>query len=172
LLSPGNAKSVQLSNAPMSMKKKSAGRTAETSGDPLRQFLTDQTNHRLTTAEYVAQGVAQVGPQQVEQVEAELPELRKRIAQITDSRRLRSRLEVLAQFLAESGNGTAAAPEARRDAAFALAYFSHGSERIPNETPEYGLLDDALVVEAVLERNSAALREHWHRAGRELPDPI
>lgn len=156
----------------MSMKKKTAGRAAGTSGDPLNTFLTDQTNHRLTTAEYLAQGVTHVGPKQVEQVEAELPELRKRIAAITDSRRLRNRLEVLAQFLAESSNGVAAATEARRDAAFALAYFLHGSERIPNETPQYGLLDDALVVEAVLERNSAALREHWHRAGRELPDPI
>jgi uncharacterized membrane protein YkvA (DUF1232 family) len=171
-MSPGNAKSVPLSNARMSTKKKSAGRAAGSSGDPLNEFLTDQVNHRLTTAEYVAQGVTHVGPRQIERVESELPALRKRIAGITDSRRLQRRLEVLAQFLAESGNGAAAAPDARREAAFALAYFSHGSERIPNETPEYGLLDDALVVEAVLERNSAALREHWHRAGRELPDPI
>jgi uncharacterized membrane protein YkvA (DUF1232 family) len=85
---------------------------------------------------------------------------------------LQMRLVVLAQYFEETIKGPEAHAAARKEIAFALHYFDQASDRIPDDTPQYGLLDDALVVEAVIERNSAALREHWHRAGRELIDPL
>jgi uncharacterized membrane protein YkvA (DUF1232 family) len=156
----------------MPTKNKPATNGRPSSDDPLAQFFADAANKRLSTAEYVAQGVTRVGPAQIQQMESELPELRKKIQGITSSNRLQQRLELLADFLRESGNGSSVATETRREVAFALAYFSHGSDRIPDETPDYGLLDDALVVEAVLERNGAALRQHWDRSGLALPDPL
>jgi uncharacterized membrane protein YkvA (DUF1232 family) len=140
--------------------------------DKLTNFFGDPASKRLTTAEYVAQGVPHVTNQHLDQLQQRLGQLRQRIVQIEDSARLQMRLTVLALYFEETGSGREQYSAARKEVAFALIYFSQASDRIPDGVPEYGLLDDALVVEAVLERNSAALREHWHRAGRELIEPL
>ena len=145
--------------------------TAPAGQNRLTRFLRDPANKRLSTAEFVERGVLCVSEAEIRALQAELGQVRQKIDQIPDSQRLQSRLHLLAQYVEESRNGTVHATDTCREAAFALAYFAHGSDRIPDETPEYGLLDDALVVEAVLERNSAALREHWQRANRPWPEP-
>lgn len=138
--------------------------------DPLTEFLTNPENKHLSTAEYVAQGVGRVTDWHLRQLQPRLEEIRERIIKIKDSERLQYRLVALAHFFEETATGPEAHSDARREVAFALAYFFHGGDRIPDGTPRYGLLDDALVVEAVLERSEAALREHWHREGREWPE--
>lgn len=155
----------------MPTKKKSEHSSSPTEKDELSEFFSDPASKRLSTAEYVAQGVTHVTDWHMREMQKRLAVLRDRVAQITDSPRLQFRLEAFLRFMAET-DGAALGTAARKEVAFALAYFFHSADRIPDGTPHYGLLDDALVVEAVLERNEAALREHWHRAGRTWPDPL
>jgi hypothetical protein len=50
---------------------------------------------------------------------------------------------------------------------FALLYFLKGFDRIPDTVPEIGLLDDALIVQTVLQRQAVTLRAHALRSGRD-----
>lgn len=157
----------------MTSAKKSHGTATEPKAkDPLTEFLTDPETKHLSTAEYVSRGVSHVTDRHLRQMQPRLDVLRERIVKINDSSRLQYRLAMFAQFFEETANDVEAHTPARKEVAFALAYFFHGGDRIPDGTPRYGLLDDALIVEAVLERNEAALREHWHREGRQWPEGL
>lgn len=138
--------------------------------DPLAAFLSDPETRKLSTGEFVSQGVTRVSPQHLELLVARLDALRERIGKIADSPLLQTRLLAFAEFLGRTHQGPEAELPARRDVAFALAYFFEGSDRIPDGTPQYGLLDDALVVAAVLERVEPALRAHAQRHPNTLPD--
>lgn len=97
-----------------------------------------------------------------------LPLLAK-IEQLDESAHLRHRLELLATYVDEAcADGFTGAP-AHREATFALLYFLKGFDRIPDTVPEIGLLDDAMVVQIVLQRHAATLRAHWLRRGRGWP---
>ena len=65
-------------------------------------------------------------------------------------------------------DGQAGIP-AHRDAAFALLYFLKGFDRVPDSVPEVGLLDDALIIQTVVQRHMARLRAHWRRHHRTWP---
>jgi len=140
--------------------------------DPLAEFLSDPESRKLSTAEFVSRGVTHVTERHLDRLVPRLHALRERIAKINDSPLLQSRLLVFADFLAATHHGPEAAQPARREAAFALAYFFEGSDRIPDGTPLYGLLDDALVVQDVLQRVEPALRAHAQRHQLTLPDPL
>jgi uncharacterized membrane protein YkvA (DUF1232 family) len=155
----------------MPTKRKSESSPQSAGKDELNEFFLDPASKRLSTAEYVAQGVTHVSDWHVREMQKRLAVLRDRVAQINDSPRLQLRLEAFLRFMEETADSDVATA-ARQEVAFALAYFFHSADRIPDGTPHYGLLDDALVVEAVLERNEAALREHWRRAGRSWPEPL
>jgi uncharacterized membrane protein YkvA (DUF1232 family) len=92
-----------------------------------------------------------------------------KIAGLESGSRLRRRFEVLARFLDEWSEEDGAPTVAVREAAFALLYFSTGFDRIPDSIPEIDLLDDALIVQTVLQRHATALRAHWLRRGRAWP---
>lgn len=92
-----------------------------------------------------------------------------KINEVVDSVHLRTRLEVLAWYFDEAcADGQTGTP-AHREAAFALLYFLKGFDRIPDTVPEIGLLDDAMIVEVVLQRNATAYRAHWMRRRRAWP---
>ena len=78
-------------------------------------------------------------------------------------------LQLLALYLDESAAERTTLTPALREAAFALLYFLKGFDRIPDTVPEIGLLDDALIVQCVLDRHAAALRAHWLRRNRQWP---
>lgn len=138
--------------------------------DPLAAFLSDPETRKLSTGEFVSQGVTRVSDHHLDLLVSRLDALRERIAKINDSPLLQTRLLAFADFLGKTRAGPEAALPARRDVAFALAYFFEGADRIPDGTPQYGLLDDALVVEAVLERVDPALRAHAQRHTDTPPD--
>ena len=98
-----------------------------------------------------------------------LPQVRKKSAAITDSMRLRHRIEVLADYFQDSPAG---ASPAQREVAFVLYYFLKGYDFIPDSIPEIGLLDDALLVESVLLRNQHVLCSHWAARRRAWPENI
>ncbi len=124
-------------------------------------------NHTSPTT-YVVNGADTVTPTDLTGLRQLLPQVRKKAAAITDSTRLRERVELLSRFFEESADtgGTAE----RRETAFVLFYFLKGYDLIPDALPEIGLLDDALLVETVWHRNQLALRSHWAAQGRPWPE--
>jgi len=98
------------------------------------------------------------------------PALETKLAGITDSARLRGRVTLLLQYLAETPADPANA--CQREAAFAVFYFLKGFDLIPDSLPGIGLLDDAVLVETALRRNEHELREHWAARGRAWPESV
>ena len=78
------------------------------------------------------------------------------------------RVEVLAGFVEETP--AAVRTVGQREAAFVLYYFLKGQDLIPDNIPEIGLLDDALLVETAFYRNLHELRSHWAAQGRPWPE--
>jgi uncharacterized membrane protein YkvA (DUF1232 family) len=115
----------------------------------------------------VAQGAECVSAGDLAELHRLLPEVRSKAARITASKRLRQRVELLSAFLQDSPAG--ADSPAHREVAFVLYYFLKGQDLIPDAIPDIGLLDDALLVDAALQRNLLALQSH--RADRGLPWP-
>ena len=117
-----------------------------------------------STSEHVARGADCVRPADLTGFQYILPEVRLKAALLGASSRLRQRVEILALFLEETPAG--ANTTAQREAAFVLYYFLKGHDLIPDSVPEIGLLDDALLVEAAINRNLHDLRAHWAAQGR------
>lgn len=119
---------------------------------------------------YVMQGADLVSPDDLTGLLGLLPQLRKKSAGVTDSERLRRRIDLLILFFQETQSlgGTAE----RREIALVLFYFLKGFDMIPDSIPKIGLLDDALLVETVLNRNLEMLRTHWAARHREFPENV
>lgn len=95
--------------------------------------------------------------------------LQEKIDALVESEHLRRRLERLALFFDEACTDGHMGTPAHREVAFALLYFLKGFDRIPDSVPEVGLLDDAMIVQIVLQRNATTLRAHWLRRRRAWP---
>ena len=81
-------------------------------------------------------------------------------------------LELLVTYCEEVPRDGAVGTPAHRESVFALLYFLKGFDRIPDTVPEIGLLDDAMIVQIVLQRHAATLRAHWLRHRRAWPAEI
>ncbi len=114
----------------------------------LLAFLDTQAA-RLTLADLVA-------------LAGRLPALRERFHGVAgrESPALAEQLELLAQIVEDCAAGVnCPVPDAcRREAAFALLYLEKQGDILPDATPEVGLVDDLVLVNAVLCRHGAALR--------------
>jgi len=99
-------------------------------------------------------------------------QLRAKIAGLDGEAHLRRRLELLDLYFEESSRDSQRGTPAHRATVFALLYFPKGFDRIPDSVPEVGLLDEAMIVQLVLQRHAAALREHWLRQHRVWPTDL
>lgn len=138
--------------------------------DTLDRHLSANSRDDLPgVADYVERGAALVNPAAIVALQRLRQPLRRKITALKDADHLRQRLDLLAMYfdevLADGHRGT----PAHRETAFALLYFLKGFDRIPDTVPEVGLLDDALIVDCVLQRNSTTLRAHWQRRRRAWP---
>jgi uncharacterized membrane protein YkvA (DUF1232 family) len=116
-------------------------------------------------ARYVDQGAALVTTEAIAALRGLHAPLEAKIAAVADSAVLRQRLELLTSyFMATSEAPTDASTQ--REVAFALLYFLKGFDRIPDSVPEVGLLDDAMIVQTVLQRHETVLEAHAMRQGR------
>jgi len=95
--------------------------------------------------------------------------LHEKVESLAASGYLRHRLELLKIYFEEACHDGHAGAPAHREAAFALLYFLKGCDRVPDSVPEVGLLDDAMIVQTVLQRHSIMLRAHWLRHHRAWP---
>ena len=120
--------------------------------------------------EYIVRGGARLGLADLDVLRKLLPQVGRKADRLTDSVRLRRRLDVLALFLQES-EGRALTPLVR-ECAFVLYYFLKGYDFIPDSIPDVGLVDDALLVETACNRNLLALRTHWDAHRRIWPENI
>lgn len=138
--------------------------------DALSRHLTQSTESSVVaTAVYVVEGANLMDANALEALHRLAVPLSTKIASLGESDRLRRRLELLALYFGESASDPGADPATRRDVGFALFYFLKGFDRIPDSIPEVGLVDDALIVDTVIDRRSAALRAHWQRRQRVWP---
>lgn len=132
----------------------------------LSHYLSRQADPDKPTnpSAHLAEGAAQVSADDLAGLIGLLPQIAAKVARLAESARLRRRLDVLAQFFAET-EGQGGTPE-RREVAFGLYYFLKGFDLIPDSVPEIGLVDDALLVDTIFSRNQHALRAHWAARGR------
>jgi uncharacterized membrane protein YkvA (DUF1232 family) len=137
---------------------------------PLGRYLSQKsrTGRPPNPTSYITQGAELVSPDDLSGLAGLLPQVKKKATGITDSERLRRRIDLLVLFFRETQaqGGTAE----RREIAFVLFYFLKGFDLIPDSIPQIGLLDDALLVETALNRNLAALRAHWAASQRVFPE--
>lgn len=119
-----------------------------------------------SVAAYLDRGAALIDAAALDALGRLWQPLHAKIDQLEERAHLRRRLEVLATFCAEAAIDGAAGTPAHREAAFALLYFLKGFDRIPDTVPEIGLLDDAMIVQIVLQRHAATFRAHWLRRRR------
>lgn len=140
--------------------------------EPLSQYLSANKSDELPSiAAYVDRGAELVSGEALLALRGLRAPLRAKIATLGESELLRRRLELLAAYFDETSQGPVESP-VQRDVAFALFYFLKGFDRIPDTVPDIGLLDDALVVQTVLQRHSIALRAHWLRNRRVWPQDL
>jgi uncharacterized membrane protein YkvA (DUF1232 family) len=116
-------------------------------------------------SDYVDRGAALVTPEAIAGLQRLRKPLRQKIEALAAGH-LRQRIELLATYFEEAGTDGHKGTPAHCDVAFALLYFLKGFDRIPDSVPEVGLLDDAMIVQVVLQRNNTTLRAHWLRRRR------
>ena len=120
-------------------------------------------------AAYVDRGAALVTPEAIAALQRLRKPLHRKIDALKESGHLRHRLELLATYFEEACSDGHKGTPAHCDVAFALLYFLKGFDRIPDSIPEVGLLDDAMIVQIVLQRHATTLRGHWLRRRRTWP---
>jgi uncharacterized membrane protein YkvA (DUF1232 family) len=140
--------------------------TRDSLPDALQKYLSTNSSADVPSlARYVDQGAALVTPEAIETLRGMHTPLQAKIAAVADSAVLRQRLELLTSyFMATSETPNDATT--LREVAFALLYFLKGFDRIPDSVPEVGLLDDAMVVQSVLQRHETVLEAHAMRQSR------
>lgn len=122
----------------------------------------------IPVAAYIERGSALVTPEAIQALGSFLPAIRTRLAGLADTEPVRRSLSLLLLYFEETA-ARSAAEATRRDAAFALLYFLKGYDSVPDNLPEIGLLDDAIIASTVIQRNQPALRAHWRERGRTWP---
>jgi len=138
--------------------------------DVLNRHLSANASDDLASvATYTERGAELVSHEAIAALRGLRPQLHAKIEALGDSLHLRRRLELLALYFDEAGTDGHNGTPAHREAAFALTYFLKDFDRIPDTVPEIGLLDDAMIVQVVLQRNATTLRAHWLRRRRSWP---
>lgn len=143
---------------------------SQTIPDTLNQHLSAASGEDLPSiTAYLDRGADLVTPDALAALLNLRPALRSKIVALDNSEVLRRRLELLATYFEETCDEEPADRDAQREVAFALLYFLKGFDRIPDNVPEVGLLDDAMIVQTVLQRHATTLRAHWLRHRRIWP---
>ncbi|ACB74722.1 DUF1232 domain-containing protein [Opitutus terrae] len=138
--------------------------------EALNQHLSANASDDLpSTASYVDRGAELITPEAIRALMQLRPQLQAKIDAINDSELLRQRLELLATYFDDTCDAGPTDPQLQHEVAFALLYFLKGFDRIPDTVPEIGLLDDAMIVQTVLQRHSTGLQAHWLRNRRVWP---
>ena len=138
--------------------------------EALNQHLSANSHDGIPgVACYVERGAALVTQEAITTLIHLRTPLRRKIEDVKDSDLLRERLKLLTLFFDEAVVKGPLGAAAHREVTFALLYFLKGFDRIPDNVPEVGLLDDAMIVQVVLQQHAGTLRAHWQLHGRAWP---
>jgi uncharacterized membrane protein YkvA (DUF1232 family) len=138
--------------------------------ETLNRHLTSSAHGTISsTASYIDRGAALVDAQAIAALKSLRVALQAKIDQLAETEHLRRRLDLLALYFDEATVDGQHGTQVHREVTFALLYFLKGFDRIPDTIPEVGLLDDAMIVQMVMQRQAAALRTHWLRRRRNWP---
>jgi uncharacterized membrane protein YkvA (DUF1232 family) len=109
---------------------------------------------------------------ELDRLTADLPALRERFAKIPAQTYpcLADQLQFLSLVVEDQVVRDPAA-EMVGEAAFALLYFQHATDLIPDSIPGIGLLDDAMIVRIVLGRHEQAFKSSPHGYKLSWPAP-
>ena len=118
---------------------------------------------------YIDRGSDLVTPAAIQALRGLREPLQAKVEALAEPGYLRHRIELLMIYFEEACREGHAGIPAHRDAAFALLYFLKGCDRVPDSVPEVGLLDDAMIIQTVLQRHSIRFRAHWQRHHRAWP---
>lgn len=136
---------------------------------PLDRYLSHSDPELIGISVYIDRGAELVTPAAIEALRGLRQPLQAKIEALVEPGYLRNRIELLMTYFEDVCRDGLAGIPAHRDAAFALVYFLKGFDRVPDSVPEVGLLDDALIIQTVVQRHSARLRAHWLRHHRPWP---
>ena len=125
-----------------------------------------------TTASYVARGGDLVTSEAILTLREMLPDIRKKLCQLHAPSPFVQSMELLAVYFEESLGAPSNVWPARQQIAFALLYFLKGYDRIPDSIPEIGFVDDAAVINQVIENHRQILREHWAHRNWQWPATV
>jgi len=138
--------------------------TPDSIPEALRNHLATNSSADVpSVTRYVDQGAALVTPEAIEALRRLHASLQAKIAGIADSALLRQRLELLTRYFMATSDAPPTDATTQREVAFALLYFLKGVDQIPDSVPEVGLLDDAMIVQTVLQRHETVLEAHATR---------
>ena len=126
-------------------------------------------NDTVGVSHYINRGIALITPESLEALRDRQVHLEEKISALPEFGHLRHHLELLTTYFGESWQGGQESIPAQRAAAFALLYFLNDFDRVPDTVPVHGLLDDAAVVQAVLQQYKPVLQAHWKSRRREWP---
>ena len=143
-------------------------------------LIPETLNRYLTTAEenaspislYTEEGGKLVTTEAMAFLRKLMIPLCNKIQTVKDSDLFRRRLELFVLYFDEAVDPRNDSDSARREVAFALLYFLKGYDRIVDSISEIGLLDDAMVVDSVLERHKTTIRAFCINSGRDWPDDL
>ena len=112
----------------------------------------------------IEQRTASITCDDLETLAARLPEMRAHLEQYEcrEYPFLADQVEFLSLLIEDTAAGlNQNLPfSALAEAAFALKYLENENDIIPDDTPGIGLLDDAMIVSLVLQRNQGFYRDH------------
>jgi len=134
-----------------------------------RHLSAHSSDDIASITQYVERGADLVTPEAIKGLQRLRQPLQQKIDALVESEHLRRRLDRLALFFDEACTDGHFGTPAHREATFALLYFLKGFDRIPDSVPVVGLLDDAMIVQIALHRNTTTLRAHWLRRRRAWP---
>lgn len=135
------------------------------------EFLRRISRRRLSAqdrvesfSEYVEWRAAQLTPEHLDELRANLPLLQVQFAAIEAPQfpHLPQQLKLLADFFEDTADGVFphASEVSRKETAFALRYTAIETDIIPDFIPEIGYADDSLIVRTVLSRHQEIFREY------------
>ena len=133
----------------------------------------ESTTRELT--DFIRNYAASLSPIDLDQLIAGLPTLRKRVAKLSVHTYpyLSEQLEFLCLFVEERfvKRSLELPEEPVTEAACALLYFQRQMDLIPDSIPDVGLLDDAIIVSLVLQRQEDAFEQSLHSKMLCWPEP-
>lgn len=132
--------------------------------DTLASYLNYVSDEGLNLDRFVEHGGRMLGPTDEAGLTAGLADLRVKISKLRNEHpQLARQLELLMGYF--ETNPWSPPEKVRNETIFALLYAARDTDLMPDDLPEVGYLDDAVVAESVLTRHAGAFERYCAAKG-------